>query len=57
MEKKQLRTVKKAGQTGHLDRAQVRSVVISVRDGSEKHPSDASHGQRSEGASRAAARR
>ena len=34
MAKKQLRTVKKSGQTGSLKRAEVRSAVIKVRDNS-----------------------
>lgn len=34
MPKKQLRTVKKANETGRLSREAVRSAVISVRDGS-----------------------
>jgi hypothetical protein len=33
MAKKQLRTVKKSSQTGRLSRAEVRSAVITVRDG------------------------
>lgn len=33
MAKKQLRTVKKSSETGRLSRADVRSAVISVRDG------------------------
>lgn len=33
MAKKSLRTVKKSSQTGRLDRDDVRSAVISVRDG------------------------
>lgn len=32
MAKKQLRTVKKSSQTGRLNRAEVRSAVITVRD-------------------------
>lgn len=33
MAKKQLRTVKKSNQTGRLNRDDVRSVVIDLRDG------------------------
>lgn len=36
MEKKQLRTVKKSSQTGRLNRAEVRSAVITVRDSSTR---------------------
>jgi len=36
--KKQLRTVKKSNQTGRLNRAEVRSVVIDLRDGRDAEP-------------------
>ena len=68
MAKKQLRTVKKSGETGRLNRAEVRSAVITVRDKSSGHyktsgPSKASRNttsgtsksQHSAGGSKAAA--
>lgn len=66
MEKKQLRTVKKSSQTGRLNRAEVRSAVITVRDsstgryntraaskGSRNPASDAGKHKHSDGGSRA----
>ena len=37
MAKKELRTVKKSSQTGRLNRAEVRSAVVAVRDGEIAH--------------------